>query len=294
MAWMASHIFFQLNDQTVLVEAVQELLGRTPRSSESDPPEPFWIGPPHEGWIAITGVRGWLDDLPRDSQELSAAGHCRALCCEIFGNCYRLRLSEFSAGEKVRIIKTPGEGWDEDPGEAALMPLYEDAERMAYTALREAGVPPSLITLGTSPLGYAARSALELGRAVRLFPVEGKMERSEQVLRVVPFEGDEPPVLPCEMGRDFGLMLFETRYVEGRPSTGTVERLLQIEETFLARARRAQPEDDLTLTVMYHTGVYQNELDALLRARGRPTATYAERGERVPWWQFWRFVGRLR
>ncbi len=90
-------------------------------------------------------------------------------------------------------------------------------------------------------------------------------------------------------------MLFEDRYVEGRPSRAAVDRLLAIEDEILARARRACPDaKQVSLTVTYHGGAYQDLLDTELQARGRPTAAHLERGDRVPWWQFWRHFGRLR
>jgi hypothetical protein len=102
-------------------------------------------------------------------------------------------------------------------------------------------------------------------------------------------------VLPTGTSQDFGLMLFDDRYVEGRPTLAAVDRLLAIEEEILARARRVEPKVEVTLTVTYHAGIHQGLLDEMLRRRGRPTAAHLDRGEgRPPWWQFWRHFGRMR
>jgi len=297
MAWMSSHLFVRSIEHDQVVDAVAELVAQPDhRASQEgllDAPGPVVVSPPHEGWTAVCGARAWIDDLVWAAARLSTACRCLVVSCEILGNAYRLRLSEHEGGAQRRVLRTPEGGWLDQPDGASAMPRYDDVELLAWRSLRELGIAAPLVVLGTAPLGYASRPPLALGEAVRLAP-GATVERSRAPLSTVPFEGDDPPVLPAEASSDFGLTLFERRYVEGKPSDAAVDRLLQIEDDFLARAKRARPEAQVSLTVTYHGGEHQEALDDLLRARGRPTAAYGERGERTPWWQFWRYFGRLR
>jgi hypothetical protein len=298
MAWMASHLFFRglKGDDAAPIEAVSELLRdpahRKDQTGLLDPPAPVVLSAACEGWIIVTGLSGWLDDLVWAATKLAASTGALVVSCEIIGNSYRLQLSVQEADQTRKRLRMPEAGWSEEKPCTSAMPLYEDVEVIAYRTLRELGVPKSLIVIGTTPLGSA--SAQPMGRGVQLVPAAQQIERREIDLSAIPYTSDDPPVLPHEISRDFGLMLFESRYVEGKPTDAALERLLQLEEELLARAKRAQSEANVTLTVTYFAGMQQDRMDDMLRARGRPTAAYAERGARQPWWQFWRYFGRLK
>jgi hypothetical protein len=254
------------------------------------------VSPSHAGWLAITGGRGWFRDLAWTAGELSRrTGGALCVSAELIGNSYALRLSEHAEGELRRQICRPDErAFAGDASDRAEMICYGDAEREVYEILTGLGVSPPLCVIGTTPVGHPGPTEA-LGEGTRLaWLAEGGIERGRLEVRVVPFAGQDPPVVPCATGTDFGLMLFEDRYVEGRPNSKAIDALLAIEEEILARARRARPGGELTLTVTYHGGVHQGTLDEMLRRRGRPTAAHVERGDRIAWWQFWRRFGRMR
>ena len=298
MAWMAGNIYLGTGDATAAVKAAESLLASPVHAADPegllDAPAPLVVSPAHEGWIAITGARGFFDELPWVAAELSRACGVRAVSCELIGNSYALRLCRYEAGESRKEQRTPEAGWAGGTAELAEMPTYDDAEKLALQGLRESGVPTALAVLGTCPLAQPARRMISLGEGTSLRrPGAGPTAQPVEV-RTPELPGDDPPVLPTGQSQDFGLMLFEDRYVEGRPTLAAVDRLLAIEEEILARARRACPEaQQVSLTVTYHAGAHQDLLDGELRARGRPTAAHLERGDRVPWWQFWRHFGRL-
>jgi hypothetical protein len=299
MAWMSSHLFVRSADHAAVTEAVAGVLARPEhRASHEgllDPPGPIVISPALDGWIAICGARAWIDDLVWAARLLSTSCDTLTISCEILGNSYRLRLSEQERGAERALRRTPVTGWlDQEEQAPGAMPIYEDVELDAYRALRALEVPTPLTTLGTSPLGYGAERMVELGEGTRLSPGSEGIAREQAPLRAAAFSGDDPPVVPSEVSQDFGLMLFESRYVEGLASDASVDRLVQIEEELLARAQRARPGSNVSLTVTYYGGLEQDRLDDLLRARGRPTAAYAERGDRARWWEFWRHFGKLR
>lgn len=299
MAWMASNLYLRTEDHTAAVDSLAALLAledrRADQSGVLDPPPPLLVSPPLGGWLAITGGRGWFGELGWAAAELSRrAGGALAVSAELIGNSYAYRLSEHEHGaERVRVCKPDDGAFSGAPRDRTEMIRYCDAEREVYEQLIRLGVPPPLAAIGTSPLGHGAASEL-LGEGTSLAPAADGIERSPLEVRVVPFKGEDPPVIPCAMGTDFGVMLFEDRYVEGRPNSAALDRLLEIEEEILARARRARPGSELTLTVTYHGGIHQGTLDEMLRQRGRPTAAHVERGDRIPWWQFWRHFGRMR
>jgi hypothetical protein len=192
------------------------------------------------------------------------------------------------------------------------MPLYEDVEAKAFFELREMEIPPPLALIGTCPLGVDEKAAQEIGQGACLKPHKEGVDKAMVTIKVPAFDGIEPPVLPHEVSRDFGLMLFDDRYVEGQPSDAAVDRLLEIEEQILARATKVAPKPPdnptqptvqptgllppqpaITLTVTYYGGPHQPKLDAMLRSRNRHTLP-VEQKMRPPWWQFWRFFGRIR
>ena len=296
MAWMASNIYINSEDHDAVVAAVGELLQNEEHRADHegllDPPGPVVVCPAHEGWVAVTGARAWFDDPVWAAKELCAALDAAVVNCEIIGNSYRLCVSEHRPGENEQVFRTPDHGWDLSGDEPKTMPEYEDTEQLAFDRLRELSVPLPLICIGTLPLGYP-KATLDLGEGAGLRVSDGDLQQDERPIKVVEFEGDDPPVLPTETTRDFGLMCFEERYVEGRPGDDAVDRLLQIEKGMLARAERAQPQKDVSLTVSYHASIHQDQMDELLRVRNRHTLP-SEHLMRPPWWQFWRHQGKFR
>jgi hypothetical protein len=298
MAWMTSHLFVHCDEAAAVADALVDLLARTDHRADHegilDPPAPLLVSPPHEGWVAVTGARAWLESLPWAARELSRLQSAHAVSCELIGNSYSLRLGEFSDGQEQRLLCSPEHAWAGATDEVAAMPMYEDMERQTYVLLTGLGIPPSLVTIGAAPLGFDHLPALGLGTGIVLGPhSDGPAARSGTEVQVRPFSGGDPPVVPTGTTSDFGLMLFDERYVEGKPTRAALDRLLEIEEALLARAKRAVPEADVTLTVTYHGGLHEGLMDEMLRARGRPTAAHVERGDRRPWWQFWRHLGRV-
>jgi hypothetical protein len=272
------------------------------------PPAPLFISPPYEGWMVITGARPWGLELRTAAERLSQACHTTAISCEIFGNCYRLRLSAYRNGQPDRHLCTPQDGWQEQSAttsiamaqkkaaalaDTAEMPLYDDAEQLAYETLLALEVPVPLMLMGTQPFGSAAKAALEVGPGTTLKPTaEGAAIPRDSLPLFLPAPcpsaAADAPVLPTSVGQDFGLTLFEDRYVEGRPGPASLERLLQIEAALLARAQRAAPGAKVSLTLCYHAGIDQPRLEAMLRAKERPTLAATGDAPCRPWWAFWR------
>lgn len=294
-------MFAEVSDPESLVEPVESLLRdedhRTDLEALEELPVPVLITPALEGWVAITGAGAWISDLSWAAEQLSGTlGDGRVASCEIFGNCFRLRLGEYRSGEEQCLLRTPEHGWTDDRGEPDQMPLYEDVEELAFNTLRKVGVPAPLVTVGTRPLGASTDQDLQdLGEGITLRPSRdrGEVERDEQQLRVSRFEGDITPVLPGSVGEGLVLNLFDDRYVEGAPNDATVDRLVQLEETLLERAKQTRPDDKVDLTMTYYGGVHQDELDALLRVRDHYTPPSSPR-DRPAWWAFWRYFGRVR
>jgi hypothetical protein len=299
MAWMASSLFIHHDDHGAVTDAVARLLEDTRHRADQegilDPPGPVLISAAHRGWIAILGASPWVNDLCWLGDQLSTSCQAKVVSAVILANCYRLRLATHEAGLTSLQLQTPETGWLHQAEETQQMPLYEDVELRAWRELHQLQVPASLVLLGTCPLGAASLPEVALGQGTQLTPGDAKVERGSLELKGLDYDREDPPVLPMDLSRDFGVMLFDIRYVEGRPTRQSLERLLQIEEEFLARALRAEPGANVSLTVTYHAGVYQDEVDYFLRARGHVTAAHTERGDHRPsWWQFWRYLGRLR
>ncbi len=298
MAWMASNIYVKHPDRGVVVGVLERLLlgGEHQRDQEGilDPPGPMVVSPVHEGWVVVSGVGSWLDDLNWAAKELSCETGGLTASLDMIGNSYRLRYSEQRGGEQLKELQMPDHGWAGEMDEPPRMPSYQDVERLAFETLSELGVPRCLITIGTSPLGYPEPAPLEGGDAVQLSLDGARVERGEMPCLVVPFEGDDPPVLPTHITRDFGEMLFEERYVEGAPEQQALARLLEIEDELLARAKRAAPAEEVTLTVSYYTAAHQERLNNMLQQQDRLNLNKDQRLKRAPWWTFWRFFGRLK
>lgn len=297
MAWNASHLFVRCSDASQVQQALEGLLlddgHQVDLEGFEDPPGPAVVCPPHQGWVAVTGAGAWIDDLPWAAEELSRACDELAASLEVFGNCYRLRLCQCRAGNRERLLCSPEGGWRPGAEEPARMPLYEDVEQLAFSTLVELGVPPALTAVGTRPFGCTG-DALELGEGVTLGRRGAEIERGALELALAPFDGgDDAPVVPTRVGEDFGLMIFEDRYLEGEPADASLARLIEIEEAFTARAKRTRREGNVSSTFTYYGGPHQERLDTLLRAQSRHTLP-AEHRFRPPWWQFWRYLGRLR
>ncbi len=297
MAWMASPLFLKGTDHDAAVTAMETLMSDTAHRLDQagiiGAPPPILVSPAHEGWIAVTGAAGWLYDLPWAADQLAERCGDEVLCCLIFGNCYRLQLTRHQGGDRQTLIRTPDDDWSDQNELSGPMPLYEDIEKLAYEHLRAEQVPAPLVAIGTAPLGCTVEEELSAGQGTSL-TLEVELIKSQAPLALPSHQDPDPPVLPSGVSRDFGLTLFEARYVEGNPTVEALDRLIAIEEEIMARAQRAEPKAELSLTVTYHAGRYQDRLDGMLRKRGRPTAAYAERGAKTSWWKFWRYFGRTR
>jgi len=207
----------------------------------------------------------------------------------VLGGFFRLRHSEHRAGAQQTLELSPTDAWN-DTAPDEKMPLYRDVEQLAFAMLLDLGIPRPLILLDASlPDGQT----MALGPAVALRREDERLTRTETPLHAPRYDGNEAPMLPKEIGRDFGVTLFDDRYVEGAPTAATVTRLLQLEDKILDRAQR-QYGAEARLTLSYHNACFQDELDELMRARGHQVPLRGPRREQVPWWQFWRHFGRMK
>ena len=299
MAWVAANIFvrWEAGELEPLLQALGELVEspahRPERGGVLDAPPALVVSPPRDRWVVLIGLRGWLTDLPRAATELSRVdGATRAVSLELLGNCYRLRLSDSAEGKQRSLLSSPdGLDWQQTAHDGP-MPLYRDVEQLAFATLLDADIPRELALIGARPADAEAHERVDLGEATCLEQGKRGLERSRRPLRCLAYDSDDAPLSPQSVGRDFGFALFDDRYVEGVPTDASVNRLIQLEEKLLDRARRLHG-DRAQLTLTYYNGAYQSELDALLRARDRQVATSTRR-EHVPWWQFWRYFGRFK
>lgn len=296
MAWMASNIYVKHEEQEAVARAVEVVLGsdehRRDQEGILDPFAPALVSPRVDGWVAVIRLGPWLSDLPLAVARLARELSCVAAGLEMIGNSYRMRYTEFRGEDQVAQRRTPEHGWQGELEEPERMPMYEDAEAQGFSALLELGVPAALITLGLTPLGYD--DPPELDGALTLAPGGDAVTRQEVSVAAAAMGVDDPPVLPTRITRDFGELLFEERYVEGAPTEEALNRLIEIEEVLLARARRAAPDKEVTLTVSYHAAAHQERLNTLLQGRDRLNLTKDQRLRRAPWWNFWRFFGRMK
>lgn len=299
MAWTASNLFLRGATVASALDALEGLLAEPDQQVDREgllgPPPPFTVGPSCDGWLPVIGLRGWAADAATLAQRLSAAGCAEhVVSSEVLGGCYRLRHTEHRGGAQTERLVSPEGAWSAcGAGDEGPMPLYRDVEQLAYAMLLDLGIPPTAALIGTCPADRSEEDLEPLGEGVRVARGERGLARTPLTVRAVPYAGDDAPVLPRQVGRDFGLTFLDDRFVDGVPTAAAVSRLLQLEEKIVARARRLYGEQ-LTMTVLYHSGGYQDELDALLRARGCSVPLRVARSASVPWWQFWRYFGRWR
>jgi hypothetical protein len=299
MAWTAANLFLHGATLPGALEALAPLLADPEQQADREgllgAPEPFLVGPSCDGWLPVIGLRGWVADLAAFAKRLSATGCAeRVVSSEMLGGCYRLRHTECRGGAQLEQCVSPEGDWGRCGSAVdAPMPLFRDVEQLAYAMLLDLGVPPAAMLIGTCPLDRSADDRVLLGEGLRVERRDGALQRTPVEVRAIPYAGNDAPVLPREVGRDFGLALFDDRFVDGVPTEAAVSRLLQIEELIRARACRLYGAE-LTLTMLYHSGGFQDDLDALLRARGCSVPVRAARSASVPWWQFWRYLGRWR
>jgi hypothetical protein len=300
MAWMTKTVFVKGASVEALADAIVTLLGDEQLACEDrgllGNPPPVRLSPAHDGWVAINGLSPWLADLLVASERLSLQADS-AVSFELIGNSLRLRCGQYIRGERRHLLASPEAlPWGSLDEHGGPMPRYDDVEDKAFRTLRALGIPAALLGIDLAPLGAAATTVL--GQGLELIPRgESNDDAAPQQFDKAAIEisgcslaGDAPPALPREASRDFGVSLFDDRYVEGRPTGEAVDRLLEIEEQWEARARRAVDEPEVSLTITYHGGTYQEQLDELLRARGRyvpPTL----RPTTPPWWAFWKYFG---
>jgi hypothetical protein len=308
MAWMASWILVEGASEDALIAALGQLANDAEQQADchglEGAPTPITVTPEVDGWRAILGLRGYIADLSWAAARLSEVA-TRALSLELIGNSLLLRMTEQREGQQQSTVQSPNLPWNAITTHDGPMPLYGDVEQRAYVTLRALGVPQLLIATGFSPVGSTQKSLGE-GALLQLSheEAEGTLERdtvkSGPRPRVVGLElsagavaADVAPVLPREVGYDFGLLLVDERYVEGKPHGAAVDRLISLEQALLERAKAAcpdQPQIDVSIT--YHAGSHQLLLDEMLRARGRHVAPTVERHS-IPWWQFWRHFGKF-
>lgn len=293
---MATNVYVKAPETAPLVDAVDRILSGSERRADPEgilgEPPPVTLSPSTGGWIAICGLRAWVSDLPWVAEELARDLGTTAVSSELLGNSYRLRLAVCDASGPRESAQHPDLPWGSAPEHEGEMPRYDDVEALAFRRLSKLGLPPPLVTLGVQPFALPAPARLPLGRGVRLSRDEGSGSFSRSEVELHSFAGrpDEPPVVPQELGQGFGIVIFEHRYVEGRPTTAAMSRLLELEDGFAARASRASGGARVNLTVTYHGGRFQEELDEELRARGRFVPPSARRPQ-TPWWQFWSHFG---
>lgn len=299
MAWMTSRIFLSQARQEAAVSALSSMLEQglhlADESNLLSEAPPLFISPAVEGWIAITDVRASFDDVKWAGAALAQRLDARVVTCEIMGTAYRFRGAEFRGATIVDQQAVPQTGWNLDGAEpGGEMPCYQDVEQIAYEYLRQAGIPGALITLGCDPLGGTETAYLGKGVTMRLAGESVAQATVDATGRG--FDGDDAPVFIQNINRDFGVMIFEDRYVMGCPHEAALDSLVALEEALLGRARRALPEetsDRFSLTVTYHGGTRQALLDELLRRRSRHVPP-RHRSNRNPWWKFWHYWGRRR
>jgi hypothetical protein len=225
------------------------------------------------------------------------------LAIELLGTAFRLRFADYRGDSSLDNdeLTIPQTGWGlEDDSATDRMPHYQDVEQIAYDRLHQAGIPGDLIVQGFAPLGN--REDVSLGQGIELRAnsgSDGTDAPPSQVgvdLRSQPFAGDDAPVVIQKMNGDFGPMMVEDRYLVGQPTAAALDVLLTLEEALLERARKALPDENtnrFSLTVTYHAGIYQAELDELLRRNSRHVPP-RHQSIRVPWWKFWHYFGRSR
>ncbi len=282
MAWMTKTLFIKGASTEALTHALKPLLTDEDKALDRagilGPPPPVRVSPQVEGWVAINGLAAWIADL-LDAAKLLSTQSESALSCELLGNSLRLRFAQYVRGEERHLLQSPHDlTWDTLTEHQGAMPRYDDVEEKAYKTLRALGVPSALLGIDLAPLGD--KTLRSLGEGITLGSSDDEKasddESSNQGLlkedtidvQAVSLSRDEPPTLPREESQDFGISLFDDRYVEGHPSAATAERLLDLEAQWEARARRASGEPEVNLTITYHGGTYQEQLDELLRIRG--------------------------
>lgn len=302
MAWMAATIFVKNPERDQLASQLAAMLDAPERARDrdgiDDVPRPVQISPLTQGWVAINGLLGWLADLPATALELSKGAEC-AVSCELYGNSLRLRLGQFVDGERRHLLASPATlEWSSLQEHRGPMPVFDDVEDKAFKTLRALGIPSVLLGIGLAPLGAEERIALEDGYELvrQAAPgdagkasASGTWEQRPVTLSSAVLTS-APPVLPRESSRDFGISLVDERYVEGRPNAAAVTRLLELEESWAVRARQACGVEALNVTLTYLGGTYQEELDDLLRQRGRQVIP-SPRRTTPPWWAFWKYFG---
>lgn len=310
MAWMAATVFLKNPERDPLASQLEAMLDAPERARDrdgiDDVPHPVQISPLTQGWVAINGLLGWLADLPATALELSKSAES-AVSCELYGNSLRLRLGQFVAGERRHLLASPATlEWSSLQEHRGPMPVFDDVEEKAFKTLRALGIPSALLGIGLAPLGAEERIALEGGcELVRKAAPKDASDATDARGASASASGvweqrpvtlssavltSAPPVLPRESSRDFGISLVDERYVEGRPNAAAVTRLLELEESWAVRARQACGVEALNVTLTYLGGTYQEELDDLLRQRGRQVIP-SPRRTTPPWWAFWKYFG---
>lgn len=285
MAWVMRNLFIEDAPKgEAVMTSLRELI------AEEGGATPLTVSPSLDGWRAVSGAGGWIDDLPAAAEAMAQSLDRRVLSAELVAHSYLLRIGEHRRDGAQKLLQSPDLPWGAAEPHRGEMPLYEDVEQRALTTLVGMGVPQHLVLAGVHALG--AQGQKTLGEASQLLrSEEGAIEERSCPLSApeLPQKGDAP-VVPRERDAGFGLSLGDDRYLEGRPSGRAVDRLIELEEALLARAKTCVPDTEIHLTLIYHAGSFQAELDGLLRARDRFVPP-SPRPPTTPWWQFWRHFG---
>ena len=281
MAWVSSRVYAQagLKDTADALESLlQDTSCRRVEVVGDTPPPPMTLC--HAGtWTAIFGATQWLSDLPLATRRLSRSLG-RVVSCELFGHAFRLRVAEAEDGVETVSLRSPNTPW----GAPELsMPLYDDVERKAFRVLESIAVPRKLILAGLEPLGCS--KPVDLGPGL----VIDDAGRKDVALASIDSTSNDAPVVPFSVAVHKRMVVRDHRYVEGKPSSAAVDRLLVLESELQRRAERAA-NAAIELTVIYHAGPYQQALDDMLVKRGRSVMP-SPRRDTSHWWHFWKHFG---
>ncbi|MBW2730931.1 MAG: hypothetical protein JRH20_00975 [Deltaproteobacteria bacterium] len=295
MAWVMRNLFIEDGDGEEPVGEEDVMTHLRELTAESCGAQALTLSAPLQRWRVVSGTGGWLEDLPQAAKAMAERLGRRVISCELIAHSFLLRIGENQPGGAQKLLQSPDLPWGAATPHRGEMPLYEDVEQRALATLVGMGVPRFLVLLAVPALG--AEGKIDLGTGVeRHANEEGDIEERACSLFAPKLhasdgsESDATPVVPREHDAGFGLSLSDDRYVEGRPSGRAVDRLVELEEALLARAKACSPGAKVRMIISYHAGSFQADLDEMLRARDRFVPP-SPRPATPPWWQFWRYFG---
>lgn len=294
MAWMMSVLFVERPRSQRAVEAcLGQILGAQAKAEHLrllGPPPPVSISPIVEGWQRIAQLAPWVSALDQSAKALAAEAD-RVICCELIGNAFLLRISEYRPGQAApSVLQSPAAlPWGQLDEFTGPMPLYEDVEERAYATLRGLRIPAGLLRADTLPVGSTTSEALP-GATKLSLDADASVLCEEHTLHIPLPAIDAAPMSFRSSSKDFGLTLVDERYVQGRPSSASVRRLIELQQQLRRRLEALTALPRINLNLAYHAGSFQPALDQLLREQGQPVAPDPRRPT-PPWWAFWRYFG---